>query len=79
MKDKIMIFIIGLLLGAIISTASIFVYTKANNNDNNSNINNGMRMNGNRGSMPSDNSGMEQPPERPDANNQMQNNENNIN
>ena len=32
MKDKIIFFIIGLLLGAIISTASIYVYTLASNN-----------------------------------------------
>lgn len=31
MKDKIIIFIIGLLLGAIISTGSIYFYTVATN------------------------------------------------
>ena len=30
MKDKIIIFIIGLLVGAIISTGSIYFYTLAN-------------------------------------------------
>ena len=35
MKDKIVIFIIGLLLGAIIATGSIYFYTLANNSNNN--------------------------------------------
>ncbi len=43
MKEKMFIFIIGLLLGAIISTASIYAYTIANNNNNNNN-NSGMQM-----------------------------------
>lgn len=33
MKDKIIIFLIGLLLGAIISTGSIYVYTIASNSN----------------------------------------------
>ena len=39
MKEKIIIFIIGLLTGAIISTASIYFYTLANNQNNNLNNN----------------------------------------
>ena len=35
MKEKIIIFIVGLLLGSIISTASIYVYTVANKGNNN--------------------------------------------
>lgn len=35
MKEKIIIFLIGLLLGAIISTGSIYLYTIANNSNNN--------------------------------------------
>lgn len=35
MKDKIIIFLIGLFLGAIISTSSIYIYTIANNNGRN--------------------------------------------
>ena len=35
MKEKIVIFIIGLLLGAIISTGSIYLYTVANSSNNN--------------------------------------------
>lgn len=31
MKEKIIIFLVGLLLGAIISTGSIYIYTTANN------------------------------------------------
>ena len=46
MKDKIFIFIIGLLLGAIISTASIYIYTLANNNSNSNERRNEMQMNG---------------------------------
>lgn len=34
MKQKIIIFITGLLLGAIISTGSIYAYTIANSNNN---------------------------------------------
>ena len=33
MKEKIIIFLVGLLLGAIISTGSIYFYTLANNNN----------------------------------------------
>jgi len=62
MKDKIIIFLIGLLLGSIISTGSIYVYTIANNNNN-------PRM----GEPPSGEMGQnnfmnngEQPPERPE-------------
>lgn len=44
MKEKIIIFIIGLLLGAIISTGSIYFYTVANNS--NSDNGQGMQMNG---------------------------------
>lgn len=40
MKDKIITFFVGLFLGAIISTASIYVYTKANNNQRVDNMNN---------------------------------------
>lgn len=34
MKEKIIIFLVGLLLGAIISTGSIYIYTVANNKNN---------------------------------------------
>ena len=35
MKEKIIIFIVGLLLGSIISTGSIYFYTVANGSNNN--------------------------------------------
>lgn len=35
MKEKIIIFIAGLLLGAVISTTSIYIYTVANNKNTN--------------------------------------------
>ena len=67
MKDKITIFIVGLLLGAIISTASIYIYTLANNNSNNDN---GMQMNnGERPEMPNGGfGGNGTPPEIPNSN-----------
>lgn len=63
MKEKIIAFFVGLLVGAIISTGSIYFYTVATNNSNNQ----GMQM-------PSDNQGggMNQnggtPPEMPNGN-----------
>lgn len=39
MKEKIIIFLVGLLLGSIISTGSIYIYTVANKvNDSNNDI-----------------------------------------
>lgn len=50
MKEKIIIFLVGLLLGSIISTGSIYFYTIANNNEINEQIGDrtkgGMRENG---------------------------------
>ena len=68
MKDKIIIFIIGLLTGAVISTGAFYIYTitagKCNNNQN-------TQMSGVQPpEMP--NGKMEQPPEKP--NNNMQEN-----
>ena len=54
MKDKILILIIGMLIGAIIATVGFLVYTKVNEK---SNVNNGqmmMRGNGERPTMPQD-------------------------
>ena len=42
MKEKIIIFLVGLVLGAIISTASIYFYTLANSSANSNNQ--GMQM-----------------------------------
>ena len=60
MKDKFMIFILGLLLGAVIATGAFFVYSKTNNCDctNTSNSSN--------------NNGMGEPPEMPSGNNNGQ-------
>lgn len=50
MKEKMVIFVIGLLLGAIISTGSMYVYSLVHNTNNNTNQ--GMQMpNGNPPSM----------------------------
>ena len=70
LKDKIIIFIIGLLIGAVIATGAFFVYTKATTTCN-TNSNNQMQMpGGNPPSMPSgQNSVNGQPPEKPDGEN----------
>ena len=78
MKEKITIFIIGLLLGAIISTGSIYFYTLANDSNNGNNNQgmqqqNGMQPNGFDGQM----GGNGQPPEMPNSN--QQNGSNNGN
>lgn len=78
MKDKILLFIIGVLVGAVISTGAFFVYTKATT-CNNSNNNQMMDMRG--GTHPSmngennQNNENGQPPEKPDGNNQNTNTE----
>ena len=63
MKEKMVIFVIGLLLGAIISTGSMYVYSLVHNTNNNTNQ--GMQMpNGNppsmnnNGNMPMPNNGV---------------------
>ena len=66
MKDKILIFIIGLLVGAIISTGAFYIYSKSNACDcSNTNT----QMNG--GTPPEMPSGQNngQPPEKPDGDN----------
>lgn len=73
MKDKILLFIIGVLVGAVISTGAFFAYTKATTTCNTTNNNQIMDMNGgNRPSMPNGENG--QPPERPDGDTQQNNN-----
>ena len=52
MKEKVMIFIIGLLLGSVISTGSIFIYTVANNINTNNNNQTMQMPGGNPPSMP---------------------------
>ena len=68
MKEKIIIFITGLLIGAVISTASIYVYTLANNSNNNPTLNKEFNM-------PNDRQENMTPPNRPD-NNQNKSNSN---
>ena len=66
MKEKILLLIIGILIGAIMTTAGFLIYTKITN----SNQPEMMQMNENRGQMdkaPSDNSNMEEPPEKPNG------------
>ena len=58
MKDKMILFIIGVLLGAVISTGAFYIYTTTNTN---CNSNNNTQMNGG------------QPPEMPNGNNTQSN------
>ena len=75
MKDKILLFVIGVLVGAVISTGAFFVYTKATTTCN-TNSNNQMQMpGGNPPSMQNGQSGQNgQPPEMPNGNNSENNN-----
>lgn len=73
MKDKIFLFIIGVLVGAVISTSAFYIYiTTFNSNDSNQ----VMQMNG--GSPPEMPNGQQgengQPPEKPSDNNTQENN-----
>ena len=79
MKDKILLFIIGVLVGAVISTGAFYVYTTTNNS--NSNNNSQMQMpGGNPPSMPNGQSGENgQPPEMPNGNNLQNNSQSNSN
>ena len=78
MKEKVIIFIIGLLVGAVIATGAFFIYSKATtcNTTNNSQM---QMPGGNPPSMPSgQNSENRQPPEKPsDSNTQDSNQKNN--
>ena len=75
MKDKILLFVIGVLVGAVISTGAFFVYAKATTTCN-TNSNNQMLMpGGNPPSMQNGQSGQNgQPPEMPNGNNSGNNN-----
>ena len=79
MKDKIMMFIIGLLVGAVISTGAFYVYTTTNSSCNCNNQNS--QMNGGQPpEMPSGQQGENgQPPEKPSNDNQQNNNTQNNN
>ena len=70
MKDKIIIFIIGLLVGAVISTGFFYIYTtnsSCNNINQNTGINGGVPP-----EMPNGQNG--QPPEKPSDNNTQNSN-----
>ena len=70
MKDKIIIFIIGLLVGAVISTGIFYIYT-TNSSCNNINQNTGI----NGGVPPEMSNGQNgQPPEKPSDNNTQNSN-----
>jgi hypothetical protein len=71
MKEKIIIFIVGLLLGAIIATGSILVFDSVTNKNTNTNSNDRTQMpfeNRGNGQGRMNNNG-EQPPELPNGQN----------
>ena len=79
MKDKILIFIIGTLFGAVIATGSFYVYTTSNSNCSNQNaqMTGGeppQMPNGQNGQPPEKPSGdtTQQPPEKPSDNTNTQ-------
>lgn len=86
MRDKVIMFIIGVLVGAVISTGAFFIYTKVSTCNTNNNQNTQMpggtppSMPNGQGSQqserPNDNNG--QPPEKPnDSNTQNDNTQDN--
>lgn len=79
MKDKIILFVIGVLVGAVISTGAFYVYTTTNSSCNCNNQN--TQMNGGQPpEMPSGQQGENgQPPEKPSNDNQQNNNTQNNN
>ena len=79
MKDKIMLFVIGVLVGTVISTGVFYIYTTTNSscncNSQNTQINGGQPP-----EMPSGQQGENgQPPEKPSNDNQQNNNTQNNN
>lgn len=62
MKDKILVFIIGVLVGAVLSTGAFYIYTRVSGNNNNTQLNGGQPP-----EMPNGENG--QPPEKPDGDN----------
>ena len=69
MKDKILLFIIGVLTGAILATGTFYAYSKINSsNDTQPGMNGGTPP-----SMPNGQNG--QPPELPNSNNAQENSE----
>lgn len=85
MKDKILLFVIGLLVGAVISTGAFFIYTKANacdTNNQNTQITDGEHRGGpggQNGQRPDGQSGEKpdgEPPEMPSDDNTKNNSDN---
>ncbi len=64
MKDKIMYLIIGILIGAIITTTGFLIYNKLIIKNSNSP---GIQMNGDEQMQPPPNENMEEPPAKPDG------------
>lgn len=78
MKDKIMLFVIGVLVGAVISTGAFYVYTTTNSSCNCNNQNTQMN-NGEQPPEKPDGDNGSQPPEKPSDDNQQNNNTQNNN
>lgn len=72
MKNRVLTFIIGILVGAILTTAGFLIYSKSINKD----PNNMMRQFEDNGQMQRPDGNMEEPPAKPDGDFQegMQNN-----
>ena len=69
MKDKIILFVIGLLVGAVIATGAFYVYTTTTNSCNSSNQNTKV-ISGQPPEMPSGGQGeRREPPEKPNGEN----------
>ena len=80
MKDKIILFIIGVLVGAVISTGAFYVYTTTNNSNNANNSGTMQMTGGNPPSMPNgQNNENGQPPEMPNGNNTQNSNQTSSN
>ena len=80
-KEKIILFVIGVLVGAVISTAAFFVYTKTLGTSSNTSGSSSQQMPGGGGTppeMPSGENGSNSqggtPPEKPSDNNSSENN-----
>ena len=81
MKDKFLLFVIGVLMGAVISTGAFYVYTKTATTCNNNTQTQQMPGGGQPPEMPNGQSNQNgQPPEMPnDQNNGQNNNQTNSN
>ena len=83
MKEKILIFIIGILVGAVISTGAFYIYTRATNNSCDSSTNNTEMNGGERPEMPNGEFENSERPELPNGENgeppEMPNGENGEN